>query len=40
MREKNYPNVYITQEGIGEYTLPKRVYTAQEGIEETKNNLH
>ena len=36
---KNNPQVYTTQEGIGEIkNNPQQVYTTQEGMQETKNN--
>ena len=36
---ENNPQVYTTQEGIGEIkNNPQQVYTTQEGMQETKNN--
>ena len=39
MREKNYPNVYSTQEGKGEKKFKLQVYTTYKGLEEIKVTL-
>ena len=36
---KNNPQVYTTQEGIGEMKNNPQVYTTQKGIEEIKKTL-